>query len=317
MTVSREALRTALAEYVQTAGTSTNGRSALAEIIVESVEPNHLSLAIFSQFLPVVSLKPGDSVMRKVRRGRYPVRQLVPGTSHLTDTVYSADKVAYMFDALIAGTSHNLWELQSGDLDSVEKMRSDLQADVIDNIVSKIFTVLSTSWNATDTPTNYIDASSTGVTQTVLDTMIETILDTSGRVRAITGSRRALLPIYDFSGYKGVVVETGVSGTAIPLPQLEEFYRTNRVTSYKGIPLIEVDQVYKEDLPDVKAKMIPTDKVLVIGENAGSVALMGGFEYQDYTDMRTQPPNYVLHGWQQYAVLIDQITKLGVIKSNT
>lgn len=317
MALTKEELKTAIAEHAKNAGNSPNGRSALAEIIVRSAEPNHLALDIFNMFMPVTQLNPGDSVMRKVRRGRYPVRQMVPGTMHLTDTVYNAEKVAFMFDRLVAGTSHNLWEVQSGDVGTVEQMRKDLQADVIDSIVAKVFNMLTTVWNATDTANNYTDASSGGITQTVLDAMIENVMERAGGVRAIVGQRRALLPIYDFAGYKGIVTVAGQSGTALALPQFEEFYRTNRVTEYKGIPLVELNQIFKESLPDVREKLIRTDVTLVIGEDAGTIATMGGFEYQDYTDMRTQPANYVLHGWQAYSLLVDQIDRIGVILGNT
>jgi hypothetical protein len=239
------------------------------------------------------------------------------GTSHLTDAVYQADKVAFLFDALVAGTSHNIWEVRSGDIGTVAQMRTNLRRDVTDNIVAKVFNLLTTVWNSTDTPSNFIDASSTGISQTNLDTMIENILEKNGSVRAIVGQRRALLPIYDFAGYKGVEITTGATGTVMPLPQLEEFYRTNRVTSYKGITLVELDQVFANDLPDVNRKLIPTDKILVIGDNAGQIATFGSGEYYDYTDYRTQPPNYVLHYAQQYGMIVDDVESIGVIISNT
>ena len=60
-----------------------------------------------------------------------------------------------------------------------------------------------------------------------------------------------------------------------------------------------------------------TDFVMVIGEDAGKIGLMGGFEYQDYTDFRNQPADYVLHGWQQYGLLVDAIDRIHVIHTNT
>ena len=317
MTLNRDELRTAVAEIATSAGVSTNGKSAMAELIVRSAEPTHLALNLFNMFMPVLSLQPGDNIMRKVRRGRYPVRTMVPGTMHLTDAVYSVDKTAFMFDRVIAGTSANLWDVQSGDIGTVESMRTELQADVIDSIVAKVFNLLTTVWNASDTPANYTDASVGGITQLILDNMIEEILERAGSVKAIVGQRRALLPVYDFAGYKGIVTVAGQSGTALELPQFQEFYRTNSVTEYKGIPLVQLNQVFAENLPDVRERLIRTDVVLVVGADAGVIATMGGFEYQDYTDMRTQPANYVLHGYQAYAMLIDAPDRVGVIKTNT
>ena len=75
--------------------------------------------------------------------------------------------------------------------------------------------------------------------------------------------------------------------------------------------------MFKDSLPDVREQMIRTDTVLVIGEDAGTIALMGGTEYYDHTDTRTQPPNYNLHASQAYALLVDAIDRIGVIQTNT
>lgn len=222
-----------------------------------------------------------------------------------------------MFDQLIAGTSCNLWELRSGDLGTIAQMRNDLRADIEDAIVSRVFNLLTTVWNGVDTPSNFTDATSTGITRTALDNMIENVIERAGSVRAIFGSRRALNPIYDFSTSVPVTVVAGQSGTAIPTPQFNEFYSRNLITTYKGIPVVEVRQVFKDSLPDVNEEMIRTDTVLVIGENAGTIALMGGTEYYDHTDTRTQPPNYLLHATQSYSLLVDAIDRIGVIQGNT
>lgn len=309
----------AIAQVAQSIGVLPNDgkRSAMAETIVQYAEPNRLTFEVFRQFMNVATLKTGDNIMKQVRKGRYPVRSMVPGTSHLADVTYFQDKTAWMFDRLIAGAKANLWDLRSGDLPTVEKMTSDLRADIIDAIVAKVFTVLASAWNTTDTPSNYTDASSGGITATNLDDMIENILDRAPAVRAIVGTRKALFPIYEFSTSVPVVTVTGQSGTAIPTPQFDEFYRNNRITTYKGIPVVEIGQVYKNDLPSIREKMIPTDKVIVVGSNAGTIATMDGFETQDYTDMRTQPAEYIIHGWQAYAILIDMIDQIGVIKGST
>jgi hypothetical protein len=315
--MNREELKTAIAEIAAQAGVSANGRSAMAETIVRISEPNRLSLDIFNMFMPVTALQPGDNIQRVVRKGRYPVRQMVPNTMHLTDATYFQDKTQFVFDRLIAGTSCDLWTLNSGDIGTVEQMRTDLRGDVIDSIVAKVFNLLTTVWNSTDTPNNYTDASSGGITSTVLDAMIENVMERASGVRAIVGQRRALLPVYEFAGYEPIVTVVGQSGTALVTPAFEEFYRTNRVSQYKGIPLVELNQVFRNDLPDVNSKMIRTDVVLVVGDQAGEIATMGGFEYQDFTDMRRQPPSYQLHGWQAYGMLVTDPERIGVIKTNT
>lgn len=242
---------------------------------------------------------------------------MVPGQMHLADQVHVQDKIIRAFDRLIAGATCSLWELNSGEIGTVQSITRDLRADLTDNLVARVFNLLTTVWNATDTPSNYVDASSGGITSTILDDMIEEILERAGSVKAIVGARRALLPIYEFATSVPVIVESGVSGTALPTDQFLEFYRNNRVTSYKGIPLVELGQVFSGNLPNIREKLIPTDKIVVVGDNAGEIALMGGFETQDYTDMRKQPPEYVIHGWQAYSVIFDAIDRVGLIKTNT
>jgi hypothetical protein len=307
-------LRRAVAEAAKNVG-SEAGRSALAEIIVKTIEPNFLTLDLFRSFMPVRQLNPGDNVMHKVRKGKYPVRSMVPGSMHLVDTVVRQDKSAFMFDQIITGTQASLWELQSGDLGTVAEMRREFARTLEEAVANRVFNLLTTVWSTATTPNYFTDASSTGVTRTVLDNAVEEVLETSPSVRAIIGTRKALNPIYDFATSVPVNVQTG--GTAIPTPQFTDYFTRNLITTYKGIPVVEIRQQFENTLPDIRAEQIRNDTIVVIGEDAGTIALMGGVEYQDYTDYRTQPANYVLHAWQQYALLVDAVDRIHVIKGNT
>lgn len=316
----------AVAEVAKTAAEARGMRTAYADLVIDTVEPNHLSLDLFSQFLPTVQKNKGDQIGRRVRRGRYPIRTMVPGAKHLHDVLSYQEFYTMMFDRLIAGTSHSVWEINSGEVGTVDQMRTELRLDLFDEIVSKVFTLLSTAWSAVNTPNNYLDQSGTGVTQTGLDNMMETILNYSGQVRAIVGSRAALLPIYRFAQYREFVLTgTGTDRAAFPTAAFDEFTRTGRVATYLGVPVIELPQVYRNrlnanatsGLRNADQRMIPTDKILVIGGQAGQVVLMDGFEYQDYTDPTTQPANYVLHGWQAYGLVLDDVEQIGIIKTNT
>ncbi len=313
-------------EVVKTAKDARGFRTAYADLVIETVQPNHLSLDLFSAFMPTVQMNPGDQVGRRVRRGRYPIRTMVPGSKHLHDVLSYQEFVAFMFDRLIAGTSHSVWEIESGEVGTIAQFKTELRADLFDELVSKVFTLLSTAWNSTATPSNFLDQSGTGVTQAGLEAMMETILNYSGQVRAIVGTRAALLPIYKFAQYREFVLSgSDPARIAFPTAQLNEFLNTNKVSTYLGVPLIELPQVYTNRLAanttsgiqGVGQRMIPTDKVLVIGDQVGQIALMGEFTYQDYTDPTTQPANYVLHGWQAYGMIIDDIQSLGIIKTNT
>ena len=276
--------------------------------------------------MPTVQKKKGDQIGRRVRRGRYPIRTMTPGAKHLTDVLSYQEYYTMMFDRLIAGTSHSVWEIESGEVGTVDQMRTELRLDLFDEIVSKVFTLLSTAWTAAATPSNYLDQSATGVTQTGLETVLETVLNYSGQVKAIIGSRAALLPIYRFAQYREFALTgTGTDRIAFPTAALDEFLRTMRVQSYLGVPIIELPQVYRNRLAanatsglnGAANRMIPTDKIVVVGGNAGQVVLMDGFEYQDYTDPTTQPANYVLHGWQAYGLVLDDVEQIAVIKTNT
>jgi len=316
-----------LKEVAQTAKDAKGMHTAYADLVIETIQPSHLSLDLFSAFMPTVQKNPGDQIGRRVRRGRYPIRTMVPGSKHLTDVLSYQEYVSFMFDRLIAGTSYSVWEIENGEVGTVETMRTELRADLFDELVSKVFTLLSTVWTTANTPSNFLDSSGTGVTQVGLEAMMETILNYSGQVRAIIGTRAALLPIYKFAQYREFVLTgTGTDRAAFPTAAFEEFLRTNKVSTYLGVPVIELPQVYRNRLDansvnlgfkGVAQRMIPTNKVLVIGDQVGQIVLSGGFTYQDYTDPTTQPANYVLHGWQSYGMILDDVQNIGIIKTNT
>src|SRR6188768_1185989 len=186
-------LTQAQAEVLKTAALEARNargmRTAYADLVVQTVEPNHLSLDLFSAFMPVVSMNPGDQIGRRVRRGRYPIRTMTPGAKHLTDVLDYQEFVSFMFDRLIAGTSHSVWEIENGEVGTVDQMKNELRADLFDELVSKVFTLLTTVWTTANTPNNYLDSSGTGVTQVGLEAMMETVLGYSGQVKAIVGSR--------------------------------------------------------------------------------------------------------------------------------
>lgn len=310
-------LQKAYAEAAKSIGISGDkAHSAFAETIVQLVQPNHVTLDVLSSFFPTERLNPGDNLMRRVRKGKYKVHSMVPGSMHLHSNVSYQDQYAFMFDRLTAGVTHSLWEIKSGDIGTVEEMRAELEADIIDVLVGKVFELLGTLWSSSLTPNNYADASSGGLTATILDAMMENVIDEAGTVQAIVGTRRALLNVYSFSGYKEYALSgTGTDAVGLPInSRLEERRNTGRVKVYNGAPLIELPNIRKGYLPGVTRKLLDTSKVLVIGADAGMAALMGGFETQDYTDFRTQPANYVLDGWQAYSMLVDMPEMIGVIK---
>lgn len=315
--MNRDELRRAVAEAAKTAGIVAPGekRSAYAELITELLQPRHITFDVFSQFMPVETFKPGDFFTRKIRKGRYRARSMVPGASHLTDATVYANQFTYLFDRLIAGASMNLWEIRGGELGSLETIKSEVQKDLVDECVSRVFNILTTVWNSTNTPLNYTNAASTGLTATALDAAIENLIEKAGNVKAIVGARRALYPLYTFAGYKDVLLADGSTRKA-PFMQdvLLERFRTGRISNYNGIPVIEIPQILENRLPIINRKLVRDDVVLLVGEDAGKIALMGEVETQEYTDMSKQPADYQFHAWQSWGILVDRPEYLGVIK---
>lgn len=308
-----EQMKRALAEVASQVGT-TNGRSAFAEAIVESIEPQHLTFELINQFLPTRQLQPGDSLIRRVRKG-FRVRTMVNGTMHLADQISMGEIYTYVLDTIIAKTRWNVMELRNGELGTIEDFRREMESALIDEIVTRLFNMISSVWNGTTSWTNYVDATSTGLTDTVMTNMLETVLYYAGQVRAIIGTRAALLPLYQAAGVFEVT-PTGANTNGVVTVQsiLEEWRRTGRVTNYKGVPLVELPQIFKRALGGYDTKLLPDDKVLVIGDNAGEAILYGGVESQDSTDWRVEPAEYQLAVWRSFGMIIDRPENVGVIK---
>lgn len=149
-------LKKAIAEAAKTAGQSPNGRSSYAELLIETVQPNRLSRELFSRFMPVRQLQPGDATVKRLRRRRYPVQTMVPGTAHLTGQVGYSDTYTWVFDRLITGARESVWNLQNNPVLTTATLRRDLENDLIDNLFGRVFDLISQVWNGTDTPNNYL-----------------------------------------------------------------------------------------------------------------------------------------------------------------
>lgn len=318
MTMTRDELQ-ALAEVAVQAGKpGERGKSAFAELIIETIEPNRITLDLFSAFMPVRALNVGDQLVKRVRNQGFPVRTMVPGTNHLADQfVPPREIMTYMIDYMIAKTRYSLWELQRGELGTIDTFRREMESAMIDSLVSRVWNLLATVWTATNTPSNYATVS-TRITETVLESMIENVLNEAGTVRSIIGTRKALMPIYKFAG----LVEHTLTGGTAPantelvaiMSILEEWRRTGRVSSFRGIPLIELPQIYERTADNFDKKLIPEDLVLVIGDRAGEIITYGGIESQEYTDMSIEPPEYAFSMWRAWGMIVDEPKRIGVIK---
>lgn len=319
MALSREDLKKVYAERAKTIGKSA--KSAYAETIVESIEPNRLTLDVVRYFMRFENLNPGDNIRRQVRKGKYITRSFVPGQDLLTEKVPPyQEKYLFFNDWAYAGASADMWAIELGDVDSAEKMRGDLAADLTEALAVNAFNTLSTVWNSVDTPLHYYDATSTGLTDTILDDAIEQEIKDVGGVRAIVGTRQALLPVYKFSGYREISNSVGGTpnplSTIVPIPEkLYEYENNLRVSTYHGVPLVELPTTRRQSMPNLKEFVVPTNKALVIGDYPGTFYAYGSVEFQDNTDVSRIPAVYNIYAWQRYAMLLDALEAITVIQT--
>lgn len=317
--MNKKELQVALAEASSSIKGAVDGRTtAFAQVITESIEPNRLTLDVFNMFgMPVRQLSVGDSLQKKVRRIGFPVRTMVPGTTHLSDPIFPPrDIMTYNIDTIIAKMRQSVWELSNGELGTVETFRNEMASALIDEIVARTFNLVASVWNGTTSKTNYVDATSTGLTTTIADNMIETVSYRAGNVRAIIGSRPALLPLYQANA---IVEVTDANGDPVVIgvqSMLEDWRRTGKLGLYRGVPIIELPQVFSRTADNYDKPLIPMDKVIFMGDRAGDIILYGGTETQEYTDYSTEPGNYSLAMWRSYGLMVDYPENIGVVKVN-
>jgi len=274
-------------------------RKALAELITEYVAPNHYVTNLVGLFLNTRTLNPGDILVKKVRKG-IEVRTLIPGSIHLASEITVADRANYILDGLDVKITANDWEIESGQLGTVESMKAEARAKLSDYYVERVFTALSTIWNSVNTPSNYTSVGGE-ITKTALEDAIDQINYRTGGVRAVVGTRKALTPITKFAGWYGGKTDTawGVGVT----PAIEELWRTGFLGSYYGSTIVAMDQVWNN--PVDYQPMLPEDKILVIGQNAGEFILYGPAREKEYTDPRPTPSQWIWETWQQYGLIVD------------
>jgi hypothetical protein len=93
-------LREAVAELQK----DKNQREALAEMITEWIDPNHITQDFVSMLLDARTLKPGDSLVKKIRKG-IKVRTLVPGAIPLSNELTISERINYVLDGAISSVT--------------------------------------------------------------------------------------------------------------------------------------------------------------------------------------------------------------------
>lgn len=291
---------------------SVPAREALAEMIVEFIQPNHITTNFVGMLLNTRALKPGDMLFKKLRKG-ITVRTLVPGSIHLASEVTLDERANYVLDGADVKVTFNEWELESGQIGSVDEIRREMYAKLSDFYQNKIYTILSTVWTAANTPSNFTNVGGP-ITATALENAIDEINQNSGGVKAVVGTRAALTPITKFGAFwnDGNTVGTDAQWAGVD-SQLEEVVQRGFLGKYYGAPLIALEQVYDNPIDNQKL-ILPNNRVLVLGHNVGEFITYGDVKVKQWTDMEPTPPQWFLEIYQQFGLIIDRAVGMYVLQ---
>jgi hypothetical protein len=213
--------------------------------------------------------------------------------------------MAYSFDIADIAVNANEMEIASGELGSVQEIKGEMGAKLTDYYVGRGFTALSTVWTAATTTTNFTDAAGP-LNAIALKGMINHINQTTGGAKLIVGSRAALTPITEF----GTAWSDGVTNTASQ-NRINEVLQNGWLGTYYGVPVLVIEQSYNNF--ESYTKLIPEDKVLVIGSKVGQFVTYGPVNQKEYTDPRPTPPVWNYELWQQFSMIVLNAMGLGVI----
>jgi hypothetical protein len=180
-----------------------------------------------------------------------------------------------------------------------------MRAKLRDYFVNKVFTALSTIWNGTNTPNNYTSVGGP-ITATSLENAINRINQTTPGARLIVGARAAVTPITKFGAFWSDGSTTGYDPDLI-----RQIWQTGWLGRYYGVPVLAIEQIW--DNPEDYKTMIPTDKVLVIGEKVGEFITYGEAKSKQWVDNNPTPPQWMLELYQQFGMIIDNAQGIYVL----
>lgn len=286
-----------------------SNRDALAALITEFVKPGHITTDFVGMLLNTRNLNPGDALVKKVRKG-IEVHTLVPGSIHLRNEITVTERVNYVLDGADVGVQWNQWEMEAGELGTLAEIRAEVAAKLRDYYMNKVFTALTTVWTAANTPNNYVSVGG-NLTSAVLKTAIDRINQTTGGVKAVVGIRALLTPVTTFGGFWA---DSGATLHRVD-SQLEEIMRTGWLGKFYGAPIVALTQEYNN--PDDYTALLPTTKVLVIGENVGEFITFGEVKTKMWDDNRPTPPYTNYEIYQQFGMMIDNAQGIYVIDNLT
>lgn len=281
-------------------------RQALAEWIVEYVDPRHYTEDIVSLMLSTRRLNPGDALVKKVRKG-IEVRTLVPGAVHMQSEITVSDVANYVLEGADVKVGANLWELESGELGTVESIRAEMQAKLSDYYITRVYNALSNIWTAGNTPNNY--SSGAAITATLLEDAIDEVNYRCGGVKAVIGVRKTMAPITKF----GAFWDNGAGSPTVwgSEERINEVHRTGWLGNYYGAPIVGLKQIWKS--PVDYTTTLPENKILVVGEDVGEFVTFGEVREKQWEDMNPTPPMWMLELYTQFGIIIDNAQGIYVI----
>lgn len=284
-------------------------RQALAELMVEYVKPNHITVDFVGMLLNTRRLKEGDALVKKLRKG-IEVRTLVPGSIHLASEITLSERANYILDGADVKVTWNEWEMESGDLGTVAEIRAEMLAKLRDFYMNKVYSALTTVWTAANTPNNFTNVGGS-ITATALEDAIDEINQEAGGVKAVVGTRAQLTPITKFGAFwndgAGTPTVWGVDS------QLEKVVQDGFLGKYYGANLIALDHVY-DNPEDYNQLILPNNRILVIGENVGEFITYGEPRWKQWTDMNPTPPQWFLEVYQRFGMIIDKAQGIYVLQ---
>ncbi|HEC64925.1 MAG TPA: hypothetical protein ENI23_06520 [bacterium] len=279
-------------------------KESFAEILVEFINPNHLTEEVLSLLLNTRQLEAGDLLVKKVRKG-IEVKTLVPGAVHLASEITITDRINFILDGADVKVTYNEWELERGEIGTVDSITTEMRNKLRDYFVNKVFTALSSIWTAGNTPLNYT-AVGGAVTAAALENAIDTINQTTPGAKLIVGAREAVTPITKFGAFW-----TDGSNVGYAEELIMRIFDNGALGRYYGVPILALEQVF-DNIEDWNA-LIPVDKILVIGEDVGDFITYGDVKEKQWVDMNPTPPQWMLEIYQQFGMIIDNARGIFVL----
>jgi hypothetical protein len=304
--------RTALAELAR------SDRRAFAEVITEYIDPVYLTLDLASTFMGTREMSFGELLVKRFK-GKYHVQQIVPGQITLGEQITVRDKaMSINLDILSAKAAYNILELQNGGPQfTPETVKSDVQKALQERVLMRSWNALANIWTAGNAAALTITGSSSSnfvnvggaLTASALDSAIDHVNYWSGSVKTIIGTESALAPLSTFGQYQIIGTNNQYvtqNGTAPGTFQNTSPYGSGvkAVESYRGVTnIVRLPQIF-DNTEYPPRPLLPTDYILVIGEDIGQFITYGGPQFKEYVDNEPTPPYWNYETWLQFGMMI-------------